>query len=42
MRDFANGYRGGWSWFLELGNHCHTFQKKMMTAANLTLFKVIK
>lgn len=31
MKDFASSYSGGWSWRFELGNHCHTFQKKMMS-----------
>ncbi len=42
MREFTQGYSGGWSWFFELGNHCHSFQKSMMTAASLDKFKVIK
>jgi hypothetical protein len=42
MREYAQSYTGGWSWFLELGNHCHTFQKGLMTTAELHMFKVIK
>ena len=42
MVDFANAYSGGWSWRFELGNHCHTFQKKLMTAAQVPKLKKLK
>lgn len=39
---YAQGYGGNWSWRLEFGNHCHTFQKGLMKAGDLTMFKVLK
>jgi|JI8StandDraft_1071087.scaffolds.fasta_scaffold89602_1 hypothetical protein len=42
MVKFAQGYTGGWSWRFELGNHCHTFQKALMGAGTLRLFKKLK
>ena len=39
---FALGYKGGWSWRFEAGNHCHTFQKKMMAHCKLEKVKVLK
>lgn len=41
-RTFAASYSGGWSWRFEGGNHCHTFQKKMMADCDLQKFKVLK
>lgn len=40
--DFALGYTGSWSWRFEAGNHCHTFQKKLMVQCKLDKVKVIK
>ena len=40
--DFALSYNGGWSWYLEGGNHCHTFQKKIMRQYKLDKVKVLK
>lgn len=38
MRSFANAYAGKsggkWSWRFEFGNHCHTFQIKLMDHCN--------
>lgn len=34
MQDFAQSYHGEWSWRFELGNHCHTFQKRLMSHCN--------
>lgn len=42
IEKFANSYAGGWSWRLEGGNHCHTFQKKIMSHCELTKVKVLK
>lgn len=42
MVDFAQAYTGGWSWRFELGNHCHTFQKKLMTEAQVPKLKKLK
>jgi len=42
MVRFARGYSGGWSWRFELGNHCHTFQKKLMSDADITKLKKLK
>lgn len=39
---FASSYQGGWSWRFEGGNHCHTFQKKLMSHCDLTKVKVLK
>ncbi len=39
---FALTYSGGWSWFLEAGNHCHTFQKKLIKQCKLGKVKVLK
>ena len=39
---FAASYPGGWSWRLEAGNHCHTFQKELMKKLDLDQVKVIK
>lgn len=44
--DFAGSYAGKygseWSWRAEGGNHCHTFQKRLMKDCNLEKVKVIK
>jgi len=40
--EFALGYSGGWSWRLEGGNHCHTFQKILMKKFELDKVKIIK
>ena len=40
--NFALSYSGGWSWRLEGGNHCHTFQKKIMKQCQLEKNKVLK
>lgn len=42
MSTYAKGYSGGWSWRFEFGNHCHTFQKKLMSEADVNKFKKIK
>jgi hypothetical protein len=42
MVSYAHGYSGNWSWRLELGNHCHTFQKGLMSAGKLKMFKVLR
>jgi hypothetical protein len=42
IRLFSNNYKGGWSWRLEAGNHCHTFQKKIMKSFDLDKVKVLK
>jgi hypothetical protein len=42
MNRFARAYSGGWSWRFELGNHCHTFQKKLMAEADLPRLKKLK
>ncbi len=39
---FAQSYSGGWSWRFEGGNHCHTFQKKLMKDLKLDNVKVLK
>lgn len=39
IRAVARGYSGNWSWFFELGNHCHTFQKKTISAVKARGFK---
>lgn len=39
LRDFANAYTGDWSWRLEFGKNCHTFQKDMIDDAQLKFFK---
>lgn len=39
---FATSYSGGWSWRVEAGNHCHTFQKKLMKQLKLDSVKVLK
>jgi len=39
VRSVANGYSGNWSWRFEFGNHCHTFQKKIMGNLNPKGFK---
>lgn len=41
MRAFANAYDGGWSWRLELGNNCHTFQKSLVAECGLERFKAV-
>ncbi|WP_075184552.1 hypothetical protein [Teredinibacter haidensis] len=38
----ATSYNGGWSWRLEAGNHCHTFQKALITHLQFEKFKIIK
>lgn len=40
--NFALSYGGGWSWRLEAGNHCHTFQKKIMKQCKLEKNVVLK
>lgn len=40
--NFALSYSGGWSWRFEAGNHCHTFQKKIMKKCKLEKNKVLK
>lgn len=42
IENFARTYSGGWSWRFEAGNHCHTFQKKLMSQCKLQKVKVIK
>jgi hypothetical protein len=42
MKNYAGSYSGNWSWRIELGNHCHTFQKGLITAGGLKMFKVLK
>lgn len=42
MVKYANAYSGGWSWRFEFGNHCHTFQKKLMSEASVTKLKKLK
>ncbi|MCF6324608.1 MAG: hypothetical protein L3J89_09845 [Gammaproteobacteria bacterium] len=43
---FANNYKSKysdkWSWRLEGGNHCHTFQKRLMKDCGLGNVKIIK
>jgi hypothetical protein len=39
MPAFALAYTGSWSWRFEFGNHCHTFQKRMMEHCSLHEFK---
>ena len=39
---FALSYSGDWSWRLEAGNHCHTFQIALMNHLAFDKFKVIK
>jgi hypothetical protein len=39
IRTMARGYSGNWSWFFELGNHCHTFQKKAIKVISARGFK---
>jgi len=39
IRTCARGYSGNWSWFFELGNHCHTFQKKTISEVRARGFK---
>jgi hypothetical protein len=39
VRAVARGYSGNWSWRFELGNHCHTFQKKTIAAVKARGFK---
>ena len=39
---FAKDYSGGWSWRFEGGNHCHTFQIKLMKDSRLNNVKVLK
>lgn len=41
IRDFAFAYSGEWSWRLELGKNCHTFQKEAMKALKLDKVKEI-
>jgi len=44
--NFANTYSakygGTWSWRVERGNHCHTFQKRLMKDLNLEKVKKLK
>jgi hypothetical protein len=40
--DFSLSYSGDWSWRLEAGNHCHTFQKKLMNHLGFKKYKVLK
>ncbi|EIK42983.1 hypothetical protein O59_004301 [Cellvibrio sp. BR] len=40
--DFSLSYSGDWSWRLEAGNHCHTFQKKLMAHLVFKKYKVLK
>lgn len=40
--DFSLAYSGDWSWRVEAGNHCHTFQKKLMAHLGFKKYKVIK
>lgn len=42
MESYAFGYSGSWSWRLELGNHCHTFQKKLMSESDIDKVKKLK
>jgi hypothetical protein len=39
LRGFALAYEGKWSWRFEAGNHCHTFQKKLLEHCGLREFK---
>jgi hypothetical protein len=41
MVTYAKGYSGTWSWRLEFGNHCHTFQKKLMSEGDISRFKLL-
>lgn len=41
IRDFAFAYSGQWSWRLEFGRNCHTFQKDAMKKLNLDMVKEI-
>lgn len=42
ISSFSKSYSGEWSWFIESGNHCHTFQKKLMKNCKLEKVKVLK
>jgi hypothetical protein len=42
METFAYAYSGSWSWRLEFGNHCHTFQKRLMAAGDIDKVKKLK
>ncbi len=39
---FAAAYSGGWSWRFEFGNHCHTFQKQLITECAFDKFKIVE
>ena len=41
-QSYAKDYGGKWSWKFELGNHCHTMQKRMIAHCELTQFKALK
>lgn len=41
IRDFAFAYSGQWSWRLEFGKNCHTFQKDAMKKLRLDKVKEI-
>lgn len=39
IRDFALSYEGEWSWRLEFGRNCHTFQIEMIKTVGINKFK---
>jgi len=41
-KNYKSKYGDKWSWRLEGGNHCHTFQKRLMKDCSLDNVKVIK
>lgn len=41
IREFAFSYSGEWSWRLEFGRNCHTFQKDAMKKLKLDMVKEI-
>lgn len=42
MTKFATSYSGEWSWRLEFGKHCHSFQKEMMAHCKTEQVKKLK
>ena len=35
LRSFARSFQGKWQWFFELGQNCHTFQKRALEHCGL-------
>lgn len=42
ISSFSKSYSGSWSWRFESGNHCHTFQKRLIEHCMLDKVKVLK